>query len=208
MPYLKNRLDRLDALIPKPPEPPPEVGQNWRRVKKVRGLHTRLLEAAGPHLAEQEQQEFIKAWDDWLERRTGKLAPWLRSLEQGTSRMPKLSPNAMEALCRAWLSPEMGSYVHVCRQCGLATPDHKTPPTSEWKLLPGRKAGEGAPPWDDLPQFFDMCPHCGTHHLDSDYASSATDKDLPWKKLDGYAGPKPEWRSWHKQAKPSRRVGR
>ena len=208
MPSLKHRLDRLDALLPKPPEPPPEVDEHWRRVKKVWGLHTRLLEAAWPHLSEEEQQAMVKAWEAWLERRTGPLAPWLGSLEQGTSRMPKLAPEPMAALCRAWLSPEVGFYVHVCRQCGLARPDHKAPPTSEWKLLPGRAAGVGPPPWYDLPRFFDACPHCGANHLDFDYVTQVRDKDLAWKKLDGYAGPKPEWRAWHQQAKPARRVGR
>ena len=208
MPSFKHRLDRLDALLPKPPEPPPEVDEHWRRVKKVWNLNLRMLNGAWLLFSEEEHQAIVKAWEAWLERRTGPLASWLSSLEQGTSRMPKLAPEAMAAVCRAWLSPEVGCYAHVCCQCGLATPDHKTPPTSQWKLLPGRTQGVGTPPWYDLPRFFDACPHCGANHLGVDRPTAVAGTDLPWKKLDGYAGPKPEWRPWHKQPTASRRVGR
>jgi hypothetical protein len=110
MPSLKHRLDRFDALIAKPPEPPPEVYAHWRRVKKVWNLNLRLLDEAWPQFAEEEQQAIIKAWETWLEGRTGKLAPWLGSLGKGTSRLPRLAPEAMAGVCRAWLSPEVGSY--------------------------------------------------------------------------------------------------
>jgi hypothetical protein len=206
MSSLKHRLDRLDALIPKPPEPPPEVGEHWRRVKKVWNVMLRVLSDAWLLLSDEEQQAIMKAWENWLDNRTGKFADWLRSLQQGTSRMSKLAPGPMAAVCRAWLSPELGCYVHVCRQCGLATPDHKAPPTSEWKLLPGRVQGVGPPPWYDLPRFFDACPHCGADAFDFEYASNVADKDLAWKKLDGYAGPEPVWRVWKQQQPPSRRV--
>jgi hypothetical protein len=206
MPSFKQRLDRLDALIPKPPEPPPEVGEHWRRVKKVWNVMLRALNDAWLLLSDEEQQAIVTAWESWLDNRTGKFADWLRSLQQGMSRMPKLAPEAMAAVCRAWLSPEVGYYVHVCRQCGLATPDHKAPPTTEWKLLPGRVQGVGPPPWYDLLRFFDACPHCGASHLDFEYASNVAEKDLAWKKLDGYAGPEPVWRVWKQQQPPSRRV--
>ena len=75
--------------------------------------------------SEAEQQSMVKAWEAWLERRTGPLVSWLGSQEEGATRMPKLAPEPMAALCRAWLSPEVGFYVHVCRQCGLAKPTHE-----------------------------------------------------------------------------------
>ncbi|MBX9681830.1 MAG: hypothetical protein K2X38_23980 [Gemmataceae bacterium] len=190
----KHRLDRLDALLPKPPEPPPEVDEYWRRVKKVWNLNLRLLHGAWLLLSEEERQAIVKAWESWLDNRTGMLAGWLGSLEHGTSRMPKFAPQPMAAICHAWLSPEVGYNVNVRRQCGLATPEQKAPPLSEWKLLPGHIQGVGPPPWYDLPRFFDACPHCGAGHLEVDRSTAVVEKDFPWIKLDGYAGPKPVWR--------------
>ena len=115
----------------------------------------------------------------------------------------------MAALVRAWLSPEVDEFRSaVCKQCGLFRPDKKTPPRDEWKLLPGKVFGRGDPPYFDWPRFFDSCPYCGAGWQDFTWPSAVEGNDLPWKKLDGYAGPKPEWRSWHKQERPSRRVGR
>jgi hypothetical protein len=88
----------------------------------------------------------LPACSGFLDLRTSPLVSGLGSLEQGTYRMPKLAPEAMASLCRAWLSLERGYYVHVCRQRGFATPDHKTPPTSQWKLLSGRAARVGPLP--------------------------------------------------------------
>lgn len=197
MPSLKHRLDRLDALIPKPVVPPPEVAEHRKRVRKIHNLNLRLLEAAWSLFSDEEHKAIVAGWEAFVEKRNGPLASWLRSLKEGTSRLPKLTPECTAALFRAWLSPEVDTYVHVCRQCGLATPDQKKPPTSEWKLLPGRRPHDGLPPpWYDLPRFFTACPHCGADAFDFDYEHNVKEKDLAWKKLDGFAGPEPDWRAW------------
>jgi hypothetical protein len=101
-------------------------------------------------------------------------------------RLPELTPAAMKELLPAWLAPEADGGM-VCRQCGLKYPKHKSPPLSEWKLLPGKKPMEGLPPWYDPPYLFEACPGCGASRHEVDWPFQAT-CDLPWKQLDGFVG--------------------
>jgi hypothetical protein len=71
---------------------------------------------------------------------------------------------------------------------GLEYPHHRSPPLSTWKLLPGRRPFDGAPPWYDLPEFFASCPHCGASRYEMDRPHLVPKHDYPWKQLDGYAG--------------------
>jgi len=76
---------------------------------------------------------------------------------------------------------EIDSYFPVCDGCGLRRPAHRHPPLSEWKLLPGRTPLVGEPPWYDLPEFFDSCPHCGTKEWM--WESRTEERDYPWRAL-------------------------
>ena len=74
----------------------------------------------------------------------------------------------------------------VCQTCGLEHPRQYSPQLSEWKLLPGRRPFEGAPPWYDLPAFFRTCPHCGARSFEADWPHQLPKYDRPWRRLDGY----------------------
>jgi hypothetical protein len=101
-------------------------------------------------------------------------------------RLPELTPVAMKDLLLAWLAPEADGGM-VCRQCGLECPKHKSPPLSEYKLLPGKTPFEVPPPWYDLPFLFAVCPGCGASRHEVDWPFQ-TAYDLPWKQLDGFVG--------------------
>jgi len=113
---------------------------------------------------------------------------WLSDLCDGRSRLPALPPETMQALLLTWLSPEVNTYAIVCRQCGLEYPDHKSPPLSQWKLLPGKRPQEGPPPWYDLPCFFLVCPGCGASTFDMDWAHLVGQEHRSWMELDGFVG--------------------
>jgi hypothetical protein len=181
---LQRRVERLERLAP---PPRPNEGERLRRLDAVLARWGRLCEAAAVLLtpAEQEQaQEAIGRLGDDFD---GPFGVWLRDLCDGCSRLPKLSPEVMRDLLRAWLSPQADGGM-VCNGCGLEYPRHKAPPMGEWKLLPGRRPREGPPPWYDLPEFFQACPHCGGSRYDSDWPHLAGGRDHPWQELDGYAG--------------------
>jgi hypothetical protein len=94
----------------------------------------------------------------WLNR-------WLFSVVCFRSRLPpEMAQDTMARLVAVYT--EQAEKVDscgacVCAGCGLLRPRHKSPPLSEWKVLPGKVPGVGSPPWSDLPEFFDRCPHCG-----------------------------------------------
>jgi hypothetical protein len=86
----------------------------------------------------------------------------------------------MKELLLAWLSPQADGGV-VCRHGGLEYPRHRSPPLGEWRLLPGRKALEGPPPWYDLPELFACCPNCGGSCRDIDWPYRTPECRRPWK---------------------------
>ena len=57
-----------------------------------------------------------------------------------------MAPAARKAVLLAWLSPECDSLARIWRQGGLEDPFPKSPPLSEWKLLPGKVPLQGSPP--------------------------------------------------------------
>jgi hypothetical protein len=112
------------------------------------------------------------------------LWPWIENLFRGRSRLPeRLTEDVMRqlVLIRLDQADRCDSFEAVCLGCGLQYPMHKTPPMSEWKVLPGKKPLEGEPPWYDLPHFFehDGCPACG---------ASSRAEEMNWAHLisDGY----------------------
>jgi hypothetical protein len=181
---LTRRLERLERLCPPPPPDRRQNMEGWHRA--LRRWIQRLCEAL--LLAAEDDQERIRAALRPLrESFQGPYAAWLRDLRQGRCRMPELTPAVMKDLLLTWLSPEADGGM-VCRACGLEYPQHRRPPLSMWKLLPGKRPMEGPPPWYDLPEFFTSCPHCGASRFETDWPHHVPEHDRPWKRLDGYAG--------------------
>jgi hypothetical protein len=150
-----------------------------------------LFEKALPLLDADDQQRASQAVERLAAEYSGPYANWLRDLADGCCRLPELSAEAMRSLLLAWLSPEADSLAVVCTACGLECPHHKTPPISEWELLPGRQPFDGQPPpWYDLPHFFLACPHCGGSLFGSGmtWAHLVEKENYPWMQLDGYVG--------------------
>jgi hypothetical protein len=178
---LHGRLARLEQRVPAPVPPPPEDKERRKRLERMSARLGDLITAAGELMSEEESQRVGDALDLWSDRRAGPYAGWFGDLAQERCRLPDLAPAAMKAVLLAWLSPECDWGARVCRQCGLEYPCHKSPPLSEWKVLPGKIPLEGPPPWYDLPDFFEACPGCGASLRDFDWASLVDDSTAPWK---------------------------
>src|SRR5207244_12641127 len=63
----------------------------------------------------------------------------------GRCRLPELPATVMKELLLTWISPEVDGGV-ACQHCGLEYPRYRTPPVSEWKVLPGKTPLQGSPP--------------------------------------------------------------
>ena len=123
----------------------------------------------------------------FAEESGGPYRSWLRGLRDGCSRLPELPAAAMRDLLLAWLSPEVDGGL-VCRGCGLEYPRHRSPPLSQWQLLPGRAPLVGPPPWYDLPELFTACPACAGPRCEADWPWQTGPCPYPWKEWDGYVG--------------------
>jgi hypothetical protein len=93
----------------------------------------------------------------------GPLHSWLDELADGHSRLPPdLGEEAMGRLLAVYLREpveRLDTFRDHCPRCGLARPRPIPPPISTWKLTPD------CPPDRlvyDLPEWFKVCPHCGT----------------------------------------------
>jgi hypothetical protein len=95
----------------------------------------------------------------------------------------------MRDLLLGWLHRQADGGI-VCTACGLEYPRHKSPPLSEWRLLPDKRPLEGAPPWYDLPELFHACPCCGQSPCGSgmDWPHLIDGKRYPWMIQGGYVG--------------------
>jgi hypothetical protein len=179
--HLYGRLARLEQRLPAPVPPPPEDKERRRRLERQAARLGDLIEAAAALMSEEECQRVGAALEQWNDRQAGPYAGWFCDLARERCRLPDLAPAAMKAVLLAWLSPECDSGARVCRPCGLEYPSHKSPPMSEWKVLPGKVPFQGPPPGYDLPDFFDACPGCGASLLDFDWASLVESASPPWK---------------------------
>jgi len=182
---LQGRVARLERVLPPPRAPSPEELLREERSIKVLRRWCKLLREAVPLMSGAEQEQVDSALRDVKQ---GPYKDWLWHLEIGWSRLPVIKPEAMKALLLTWLSPQVDDLSRVCKRCGLEYPSHKSPPMSEWKVLPGKRPLEGLPPWYDLPEFFHACPGCGASRYEITYPHLVWDQDHPWKKLDGYVG--------------------
>ena len=112
------------------------------------------------------------------------LDTWIRGIADIDSRLPPdIKPEVVRSLLDVFLHryDQVESFDMVCTACGLCRPNHKFPPYNEWRLLPGRTAMVGDPPWYDLPEFFRDCPHCGTH--DMMWRHRIKEFQYPWRAL-------------------------
>src|SRR5207237_2385084 len=109
---------------------------------------------AGELMTEEEARQVEQALAEWNADERGPFADWLHDLFWGRSCVPQMPAEGMRALLLAWLSPQRDTFHRVCRRCGLEYPRHRSPPLSEWKVLPGKVPQQGEPPWYDLPDFF------------------------------------------------------
>jgi hypothetical protein len=188
---LRRRLDDLEQSCPSVPHPSPEDRARQRRWEAAVGRWERQAEAAWPLLSPAEQEQVERALRQLVDESAGPLWDWLRDLREGCCRLPQLPPETTRALLLAWLSPEADGGM-VCRACGLEYPRHKSPPLSQWKLLPGKRPLQGPPPWYDLPEFFMACPGCGGSRYEADWPWHTAGVALPWKQLDGFVGERPK----------------
>jgi hypothetical protein len=177
---LKRRLAKLERQLPLP-SPVPEDKERGQWLEQTGARLQRLVEAAGELMSAEECAQVQQALGQWFEDQGGPYAPWFRDLVAGNCRLPEVGPGAMKALLLAWLSPECDGFARVCRQSGLEYPCHKSPPLTEWKVLPGKVPLQGPPPWYDLPDFFEACPGCGASLLDFDWSHLVPQCNCPWK---------------------------
>ena len=184
---LRHRVVRLERKFPAPPPPSPEDLQATKRWKQICRRLPQTVDRAVPLMSEEQVEQVNQGMSLLVEDLEGPYSRWLQDLLDGRCRMPELSAEAGKELLLAWLSPEVeGAY--VCMQCGLEYPKHRSPPLSEWKVLPGKTPLVGEPPWYDLPEFFHACPNCGASCFDIDWPHLIPDKHYAWMELDGYMG--------------------
>jgi hypothetical protein len=170
------------------------------RCDQVLDRWNELAQKAADLMTEEECRRLDEAIEQANHMKGGPLGDWILDLERGRCRLPDLSAETMRQLLLAWLSPDLEDSFSgmLCGACGLEIPCHRHPPTSEWKLLPGKQWGVGPPPWYDLPEFFRQCPNCGASLCASQYGGVMDwprlidDKTYPWMQLDGYAGKQPK----------------
>ena len=183
----QRRLVRLEQLWPAPPPPSKEDLRRKKRWISVVQRFGRLLGQAAKLMTVSEQERVGLDLDQIVTGFSGPFANWLTNLREGMCRLPELTSSAMKEVLLALLSPEADQGM-VCRQCGLEYPQHKDPPLSQWKLLPGRQPMEGPSPWYDLPYLFAACPGCGASRDEVDWPHLIGERCYPWQQWEGYVG--------------------
>jgi hypothetical protein len=179
---LKARVAGLEKLLPPPARPHPLPKQRAKRVRLVEKRLSHLVEEALRTMTVEQRGPVEAALGQWIEEQNGPYSRWFWDLGSGNCRLPEIPAQVMKELLLAWLSPEIGFGVPVCRQCGLEYP-HRQPPLKQWKLLPGKVPCQGPPPWYDLPTFFGTCPGCGASAYDIDWSHQVPSR--PWMEWDG-----------------------
>jgi hypothetical protein len=187
---VRTRVVRLERHFPPPAPPSPEELQRQRRWRKISRRYLRLVGQADAVMTEDERAAIEAILDKCGDEGGQPMDNWLRDLMDGRSRLPELTAPVMKALVMGWFHPEVDTFSYVCNQCGLQYPRLKAPPQHTWKVLPGKVPNVDPPPWYDLPELFNACPHCGASTSDVTYSHLTDDVDLPWKKLDGWIGQK------------------
>jgi hypothetical protein len=180
---MRTRLAKLDRRLPALPAPETPDEEKCRR--QIAQRLDRLITNATLLLTKQEAKEVSRGLEQWIETGSGPYSSWFKELIQGHCRLPELAPESMKQLLLAWLSPECDTLMPVCRSCGLLYPHRRSPPMTEWKLLPGKAYGVGPPPWYDFPVFFQSCPGCNASSYEMDWSHLVREVSRPWKALDG-----------------------
>jgi hypothetical protein len=186
---LKRRVARLEQQLPATP-PAKENHQRQQQWHAVLRRWETLYEAAVPVVADDERERVHQAVEQLAEAFAGPYATWLRHLDNSWCRLPELPATVMKDLLVTWCSPAVDGSA-VCNRCGLEYSRHKTPPLTEWKVLPGKRPLVGPPPWYDLPEFFTACPCCGNSRFDITWPHRTVESSHPWQQLDGYVSAAP-----------------
>jgi hypothetical protein len=180
---IRARVVRLERQLPPLVPRSPEDARSQRRWRKVARRFQDHLEQALLLMNEEEQQQVQDALDARWEGKSGALNRWLDDLSEGRCRLPVLSPQTMKELMLSWFHPEVGQPM-VCNVCGLEYPRLKRP---RHAAAPSQQPGVSMPL--EMPRLFDECPSCGASRYDTGWPYQSPDIQLPWKQLDGWAGP-------------------
>jgi hypothetical protein len=160
---LKRRLERLEQVVP-----PPSAGEELRQQRWVQVVERflGLAEQAGALLSPDERLRVEQGLAALVESGGfgGPYAGWLRDLEDGWCRLPRLEPAAMKELLLAWLQPGIHGGVS-CRECGVGWPHQHYHPVLA------------------------ACPGCGSPTWDWSHLVEGFDR--AWKGSEGYAGAPP-----------------
>ena len=185
---LKNRLQRLERVVP---PPSPEVVRRQQQCDPIFDRWDQLLVAAWPLLSPDEKGRVNEALAQLHERHAGPYAIWFNGLLLGWSRLPPLAPPVMKDLLLTWLQPGVATGF-ACRGCGLKYAFRYWPQPAGAKSFQVWPQGQGPPP--RAPEFFAACPHCGAPNTDIHLPDDVAQHDQPWMQLDGYAGRDPRVR--------------
>jgi hypothetical protein len=184
---LQRRVARLEQLLPATQALMPDDPLREKRLQFVSQRMDRLVARAEELMSAAEREQVRLASEQLRDNFDGPYGDWLSHLREGMCRLPDVSPAAMKDLLLAWLKPEADRGM-VCNQCGLEYPQHRSPPLSEYRLLPGKTPFEGPPPWYDMPRLFPACPGCGASCNDTDWPHRTWECHRSWKDIDGFVG--------------------
>jgi hypothetical protein len=160
----KNRLARLEQKSPPPLPTPPPTSQ--KRIDRIFARLNRLVQAALALLSPEDNARVVQAVEQWNADEASPLGGWFTHLAEDKCGLPEVTPEVMQTLLLAWLSPECDDHGRVCVHCGLEYPCYKRPLLSAWPVVPGQE-----PPQRSMTDFFDACPGCG---------ASTREIDWPW----------------------------
>jgi len=154
---LSSRLQRLEAKadIKTLLAQRQEARRHLEANRKVLRQFGEVLDRGWPLLTEA-QQEQLEPSDDQSKKWV--LDDWLRSLFDGSSRLPDLAPETVLRLVLAWCDPQVYSMSFVCLDCGLCRPFRN------YDAKPDRMPDDPPAPelaiWDGGRDYFKVCPHC------------------------------------------------
>ena len=185
---VRTRVARMERHFPPPAPPSPEELQRESCWKKIERRLIALVRESDKLLTEAESARISAVEKDYKDDRNIPLGSWLRDLQLGRSRLPKLTAPVMKAVLLSWYHPALDSFSLVCNQCGLQYPRLKALPPHTWNGLPGKVPNVDPLPRHDLPELFKTCPHCGASTHDATCSHLTEGMDLPWKALDGWIG--------------------
>jgi hypothetical protein len=183
---VRNRLERLEKILPPPPPPTPDEREVRRRWGAVCDRLFPPMNQSFPLESEPEYALAEAAFGEWINHGRGPVAQWMDDLREGRWRVPEMSAETLRQLVLCWLHPDRGDAL-VCNRCGLECP--RSPDRNV-----GRRCDADREKLADLaqkgkwPRYFEACPCCGADKRDADWPHLVAGKNPPWKALDGWMG--------------------